>query len=139
MRDPGQIHNRESHKRLAQLRSVSHALVSTLLKHQSKTAKVTRFGSLNFRDNCGWPCTAAAVLMWVIWLICSNRSLHHQKTTFLLPLHYTTTFCRRLSDHLYCTNRQFTYAFNKHMTTAVDFNLFSTTPPLRNFPCLKPT
>jgi len=24
------------------------------------------------------------------------------------------------------------------MTTAVDFNLFSTTPPLRNFPCLNP-
>ena len=69
---------------LAQLRSVSHALVSTLQKHRSKTSKLIRFGSLHFRDNWGWPC--AAVRMW---LICSNKVVS-QKTFFLLPWHHTT-------------------------------------------------
>jgi len=60
-------------KRLAQLRSVSHALVSTLQKHWSKTSKLMRFGSLNFRNNWGWPCTAVGK-----WLICSNRKLYNK-------------------------------------------------------------
>jgi len=53
---------------LAQLRCVSHALISTLQKQRSKTLKLKRFGSLHFRDNWGW--LFMAVLMW---LICSNR------------------------------------------------------------------
>jgi len=36
-------------KRLAQLSSVSHALVSTLQKQQSKTSKQIRYGSLQFK------------------------------------------------------------------------------------------
>jgi len=36
-------------KRLAQLSSVSHALVSTLQKRQSKTSKQIRYGSLQFK------------------------------------------------------------------------------------------
>jgi len=39
--------------RLAQLHSVSHALVSTLQKHRSKTSKLLRFSSLHFRVNWG--------------------------------------------------------------------------------------
>jgi len=39
-RGPGQSLDREAPKRLAQLRSVSHALVSTLQKHRSKTSKL---------------------------------------------------------------------------------------------------
>jgi len=44
--------------------------VSTLQKHWSKTSKPIRFGSLPFRGNWGWSCTA--VRMWLIHLICSN-------------------------------------------------------------------
>jgi len=39
-RSPGQSLDREAPKRLAQLRSISHALVSTLQKHRSKTSKL---------------------------------------------------------------------------------------------------
>jgi len=39
-RGPGQSLDREAPKRLAELRSVSHALVSTLQKHRSKTSKL---------------------------------------------------------------------------------------------------
>jgi len=70
---------------LAQLRSVSHALVSTLWHHRSKTSKPIQFGSPHFRHNWGWPCTAVRM-----WLICSNRKLYHKKTMSLLPRHYTT-------------------------------------------------
>jgi len=50
---PGKVVTSRPPKRLAQLRSVSHALVSTLQKHQSKTSTLIRFGSLHFRDNWG--------------------------------------------------------------------------------------
>jgi len=62
-------------KRLAQLWSVSHALVSSLQNHRSKMSKLIPFGSLHFRDNGGWPCTAVRM-----WLTCSNRKLYHKKT-----------------------------------------------------------
>jgi len=42
-------------ERLAQLHSVSHALVTTLQKHRSKTSKLVRFGSLHYRNNWEWP------------------------------------------------------------------------------------
>jgi len=40
-------------ERLAKPSSVSHALVSTLQKHWSKTSKLIQFGSLHFRDSWG--------------------------------------------------------------------------------------
>jgi len=46
---PGKIVTARPPKRLAQMRSVSHAHVSTLQKHRSKTSKLIRFGSLHFR------------------------------------------------------------------------------------------
>jgi len=47
---PGKVKTARPPKRLAQLRSVSHAFVSTLQKHRSKTSKLIRIGSLHFRD-----------------------------------------------------------------------------------------
>jgi len=42
---PGKVVTARPSKRLAQMRSVSHALVSTLQKHRSKTSKLIQFGS----------------------------------------------------------------------------------------------
>ena len=83
---PGKVVTARPPKRLAQLRSVLHALVSTLQKYRSKTSKLIRFCSLHCRDNWGWPHTAVCM-----WLICSNRKLYHKKR-FLLPWHHTTIF-----------------------------------------------
>ena len=80
----GQSRDCESPKCLAQLRSVSHTLISTLQKHRSK---LIRFDSLHFRDNWWWPCTAVHM-----WLICSKRKLYHKETIFLALYHYTTFF-----------------------------------------------
>jgi len=84
---PGKVLTTRPNKHLEQLRSVSHALVSTLQMQRSKTSKLIRFGSLHFRDNWGWPCTAVCM-----WLICSNRKLYHKTTIFLLQWHYTIFF-----------------------------------------------
>jgi len=46
---PGKVVTARPIKRIAQIRSVSHALVPTLQKHRSKTWKLIRFGSLHFR------------------------------------------------------------------------------------------
>jgi len=96
-----------SPKRLAQLRSVSYALVSNLQKHRPKTSNVIRFGSLHFRDNWGWLCTAVRMQ-----LICSNGSLS-QNNIFLLPGQCDTIhnhlFCDRLSDHLQQIVQSLTY------------------------------
>ena len=54
---PSKVVTARPPKRLAQLRNVSHALVSTLQTHRPKTSKLIRFGSLRFRDNWGWPMT----------------------------------------------------------------------------------
>jgi len=72
---PGKVVIARAPKRFAQLRSVSHAFVSNLQKHRSKTSKLIPFGSLHFRDNWGWACTAVRM-----WSICSNRKLYHKKT-----------------------------------------------------------
>jgi len=48
---PGKVVTARHPKRLAQVRSVSHVLVSTLQKHRSETSKLIRFSSLHFRDN----------------------------------------------------------------------------------------
>jgi len=79
-----------------QLRSVSHAFVSTLPKHRLKQIL---FGRLHFRDNWGWPCMAVCM-----WLICSNKRLYNKKMIFLLPWCYTTLFFVIDSDHLHSTN-----------------------------------
>ena len=56
---PGKVVTARPPKRLAQLLSISHALVSTLQKHQTskrqkvKNVKTDTFGSLHFRDNWG--------------------------------------------------------------------------------------
>jgi len=50
---PGKVVTARPLKRLAQLSSVSHTLVSTLQKHRSKTSKQIRFGCLHSRDNWG--------------------------------------------------------------------------------------
>jgi len=47
---PGKVVTARPLKRIAQLRSVSHNLVSTLQKHRPKTSKLIRFGSLHFRS-----------------------------------------------------------------------------------------
>jgi len=99
---PGKAVTAGPTKRLAQLRSGSHALVSTWKKHRWKTSKLIRFGSLHFRDHWAWPCTSVRM-----WLICSNRKLYHNHKTDLfatVTLH-SNLFCRRLSGHLHCTNR----------------------------------
>jgi len=72
-------------KRLAQLRSVSHALVSTLLKHRSK---LIRFGtgSQHFKDS--WVTTYGGSC--VVNLL--KQKVVSQKTIFLLPWHYTTLY-----------------------------------------------
>ena len=85
---PGKVVVARPPKRLAQLRSVSHTLVSTLQKHRSKTSKLIRFDSLHFRDIWGWPRTAVRT-----WLICSKRKLYHKETIFLPLCHCTTIFC----------------------------------------------
>jgi len=71
-------------KRLAQLSSVSHALVSTLKKHRSKTWKLIRFGSLHFRDNWGWSCTGVRVSL--IHLVCSNMQRWDCSSLMSAPL-----------------------------------------------------
>ena len=38
------------------------------------------------RRQSGWPCTAVHM-----WLICSNKKLHHKNTIFLLPGHSLST------------------------------------------------
>jgi len=70
---PSKVVTARPPKRLAQLRSVSHALVSTLQKYRSKTSEVKQFGSLHFRDHWGWPCTEVRM-----WRICSNRKFYHK-------------------------------------------------------------
>jgi len=57
------LNEREAPRHLGQLRSVSHALFSTVQKHRSKTSKLIRFGSLHFRDNWGWPCTQCRIYL----------------------------------------------------------------------------
>ena len=69
---PGKVVTARPLKRLTQLNSVSHTLVSTLRKYRLKTSKVIRFGSLHFRDNWGdhlrqFVCASK--------LICSNMQL----------------------------------------------------------------
>jgi len=75
-------------KRLAKLRSVSHALFLILQKHRSKTSKLTKFVSLHFRDNCGWPWTYGGSC--VVHLF--KQEVASQKTIFLLTWHFTTIF-----------------------------------------------
>ena len=48
---PGKVVTARPPKRSAQMLSASHALVSTLQKHRSKTSKLIRYGNLHFR---GW-------------------------------------------------------------------------------------
>ena len=107
---PGKVVSTSPPKRLTQLRSVSHVLASTLPKHRSKTSKPIRFGSVHFRDNWGWPCTAVGMP-----IICSTRKMCH-KNRFLPRWHYHL-YCHRLSDHLRCTNRPFTYVLRKDRST----------------------
>ena len=74
-------------KRLAKPSSVSHALVSTLQKHRSKTSKLIQFGSLHFGDSCGWP------IMWggsCVVKFVQTESCITKKTIALLPWHLTT-------------------------------------------------
>jgi len=106
---PGKVVTARLPTRLAQLRSVSHALVSTLRKHQSKTSKLIRFGSLHYRDNWGWPCTAVRMLS-----NCPNRKLFHKKWSFCYrDITHKSIFCHTLSDHLHYKNRPFTYVLRK--------------------------
>jgi len=111
---------------LAQLRSVSHALVSSLQKRQSKTSKLIRFGSLHFRGNWGWSCTAVRT-----WFICSNRKLYHKSDLFATVTLPNNLFRRRLSDHLHRTNRPFTYALRKGMSAP--YRRSKRTPFRKNF------
>ena len=97
---------------LAQLCTISHALVSTLQKHQSKTSKLIRFGSLPFRNNWGWQCTTVRM-----WLICSKRKLYHKKQSFCYRDTTKQSFFHTLPDHLHCTNRPLTYVLRKDMST----------------------
>jgi len=48
---PGKVVTATTPKRLAQLRSVSHALVSAVQKPRSKTSKLIQCGGLHFRKN----------------------------------------------------------------------------------------
>ena len=84
-RGPGQSRDRESPKRLAQLRRVSHALVSTLQKHRSK---LIRFGtgSQHFRDS--WVTTYSGSCVSNLL----KQKAVSQKTIFLLLWHYTTIY-----------------------------------------------
>ena len=77
-------------------------------------SKLIRFGSLDFRDNWGWPCTAVRM-----WLICSNRKLYKKKDIFatVTVAPQNKLFSHRLSDHLHCTNIPFTYLVSKDMPT----------------------
>jgi len=111
-RGPGKVVSARPPKRLAQLRSVSQALVSNLQKHRSKTSKLIRFSRLHFRDNWRWPCAALRM-----WLVCLNRKLYHKTAIFLLPWHYTTIFFVIDSEHMHCANRPFTYVLRKDMST----------------------
>jgi len=77
-----------------------------------KTSKLIPFDSLHFRDNWGWPGTAVCM-----WLICSNRKFYHKKDIFATVTMHNNLFCHRLSDHLHCTNRPFTYVLRKYMST----------------------
>ena len=86
---PGKLVPARPPNRLAQLQSVSHAIISTSQKHRSKTSKLTRFGSLHFRDNWGWPCTAVRM-----WLICSTESYITKKRSFC----YTV----KIQNNIFC-------------------------------------
>jgi len=50
---PGKVVTARPPKRLVQLCTISHALVSTLQKDRSKPSKLIRVGSLHFWDNWG--------------------------------------------------------------------------------------
>jgi len=78
---PGKVVTAGPPKRWALLRSVSHALVSTLQKHRSKMSKLIWFGSLHFRDNWRWPCTAVPMS-----LICSNTQWWDCSSLMSAPL-----------------------------------------------------
>ena len=74
-----------SPKHLAQLRRISHALVSTLQKHRSK---LIRFGtgSQHFRDS--WVTTYSGSCVANLL----KQEVVSQKSIFLLPWHYTTIY-----------------------------------------------
>jgi len=119
---PGKVVIARPPKRLAQLRIVSRALVSTLPKNRSKTSKLIglRLGSLHFRDN--WE----AVCMWLIY---SNRK-SYPKSDLFLPrhCHYTTTFfvidtiwpasLNKSSTHI-CIKESYVYTLSQIKTYTV--------------------
>ena len=96
-------------KRLAQLRSVSHALVSTLQKHRSKTSKLLRFGSLHFRDKWGRPCRVTLYGGLYLVNLFKQKVVLQKNDLFATVTLHKILFCRRLADHLHCTNRPFTH------------------------------
>ena len=112
--------------RLAQLRSISHALIFNFAEAPVKKSKLIRFGSLHFRDNWGWPCTAVH-----LWLFCSNRKLYHKNDLFTTVTTHNNIFCHRLSDHLHCTNCPFT----SHMYNVEE--TYGYTLPVENIHCLE--
>jgi len=81
---PGKVVTARPPQHLTQLSSISYTLVSTLQNHQSKTSKLIRFGSLHFRDNWGWSCTA--VRMWLTNLIFSNMQWWNCSSLMSAPL-----------------------------------------------------
>jgi len=107
---PGKVVTTRPPKRLTHLRSVSHALVSTLQKYLSKTSKhIIRQPTLQRQLRVTTYGGSHVVSLF-------KQKVVSQKTIFLLLWHYTTIFGHRLSDHLHCTNRPFTYVLRKDMS-----------------------
>jgi len=109
---PGKVVTARPHKHLAQLRSVSHALVSTL----QSTGQIVKTDTI-------WPHAfqrQLRVTLQVVhmWLSCSNRKLYHKNRSFCYrDTHHPTIIFFRLSDHLHCPNRPFTYVLRKVLFT----------------------
>jgi len=98
-------------KRLAQLRRVSLALVSTLQKHRSKLIRFAT-GSQHYRDS--WVTTyigsCAANLL-------KQKVVSQKNDIFATVTPRNNLFSHRLSDYLHCTNPPFTYVLRKDMST----------------------
>jgi len=69
--------DREAPQRLSLTASCFTCPIFNFEKHRSETSILLGFGSLHFRDNWEWPFSAVRM-----WLICSNRKLHHKKRCF---------------------------------------------------------
>ena len=85
-----------------------------LQKHRSKTSKLMRSGRLHFREReLGVNICSGSFVVNLF-----KQKVISQKINIFAPMTlHSNIFYHRLSDHLHCTNRPFTYVLRKDIST----------------------